>query len=643
MRNVVHAARLLVSRFCLASAALAGDPAAAEAPRDRHARTPTIPASTTRPSRTSTSTPARRPASDGDQCRAFTYNTKARWCFLKTDFGTLTATPGATAGRARADRRADPEPRGDPPRRSSTSSPAAMSTRPASSPVRSSVASRRRPTAPTRRSATRAPQAYNAGNYDEAAALFGQTPGRRRRQSRPLARLRHRQPRPQSRRLVRAPGRPIATSPRRASTASSAPTTSDNQAKALAMMGDGFAAPRGMEALLSLLSRQPRAGRRRLVRTDYDQVIAEHGFRIVSHTVDADVADPRICIVFSDDLPVSDPRLSRLRHRLGRRGPRDRARAAARSASTASSMAAATTSASAAGCRPPTARCSPSPAELDVYVRDRAPWVGFAGNAYVLPAGPGASIPIVSVNTDKALAAIYRIGDRGVAYADPQQPVPAARSPHGAPSNDRRRERREGLGRRDPHLSRELNKTITTAVPISDAVPDMKPGVYVITAKAELDPDEWGQLATQWFVVSDLGLTALSGSDGIHAIVRSLSTAEPVAGAKLRLVAVNNDVLGEATTDAERLCPLRPGPRPRHRRRGAADDRRNRSPTATMPSSTSPAPPSTSPTAASTAVRRRARSTSSSRPSAASTGRARPSTSPRSSATRARSPSPTCR
>ena len=32
-------------------------------------------------------------------CQAFTFNQKAGGCFLKSDFGLLTATPGATAGR----------------------------------------------------------------------------------------------------------------------------------------------------------------------------------------------------------------------------------------------------------------------------------------------------------------------------------------------------------------------------------------------------------------------------------------------------------------------------------------------------------------------------------------------------------------
>ncbi|MBN9022736.1 MAG: alpha-2-macroglobulin family protein, partial [Rhizobiales bacterium] len=165
--------------------------------------------------------------------------------------------------------------------------------------------------------------------------------------------------------------------------------------------------------------------------------------------------------------------------------------------------------------------------------------------------------PIVSVNTDKALAQIYRIGDRGVAFAVRNNQFMRTLSSWSAESIGY--ESGEKVWEGEILIKSELNQTITTAVPVTDAIPDMKPGVYVITAKAELDPDEWGQLATQWFVVSDLGVTALSGSDGIHAIVRSLSSAEPVAGAKLRLVAVNNDVLGEATTDANGYARFDPG------------------------------------------------------------------------------------
>ena len=54
---------------------------------------------------------------------------------------------------------------------------------------------------------------------------------------------------------------------------------------------------------------------------------------------------------------------------------------------------------------------------LDVYVPDRAPFVGFANNSYVMPAGLGGGLPITSVNAKTADVVIYRIGDRSIATA----------------------------------------------------------------------------------------------------------------------------------------------------------------------------------------------------------------------------------
>ena len=36
---------------------------------------------------------------DDSKCRAFTYNSKAKWCFLKTDFGELQTFAGSIAGK----------------------------------------------------------------------------------------------------------------------------------------------------------------------------------------------------------------------------------------------------------------------------------------------------------------------------------------------------------------------------------------------------------------------------------------------------------------------------------------------------------------------------------------------------------------
>lgn len=55
----------------------------------------------------------------------------------------------------------------------------------------------------------------------------------------------------------------------------------------------------------------------------------------------------------------------------------------------------------------------------------------------------------------------------------------------------------------------------------------------------------------QWFVVSDLGVTTLSGVDGLHVIVRSLGSADAKPGVVVELLSRANAVLGSATTDAQ--------------------------------------------------------------------------------------------
>ena len=122
----------------------------------------------------------------------------------------------------------------------------------------------------------------------------------------------------------------------------------------------------------------------------------------------------------------------------------------------------------------------------------------------------------------------------------------------------------------------------------------MKPGVYVTIAKpTQKSREDYYTEATQWFIVSDLGLTAFSGDDGVHAFVRSLAAATPSAGVNVKLIARNNEVLGTAKSDANGYARFDAGPR---RAAKAACSRRCSSPratTASTPSSISPRAPST--------------------------------------------------
>ncbi len=487
-------------------------------------------------------------------CRAFTFNTKANWCFLKSDFGALSATPDAVAGRVveavdltpsiEKQRLAELNflPSGfiDEARtlvgalkdRYSTDGASYLALRAAGA------------------------AAMRTGNFDEAAVAYGRALAIANDEA--IAWLDF------SRASLQR--KPDAYSDRRqaASDASAAAIdgylrsdTVPGRAAALALAGAGFVKREEWKTAIRTYRASLALAEIGSVRDAYDKLVAEHGFRIVSHDVQADSAAPQICIVFSDKLAVSRPDLADFVTVEGGEG-------LAVEPQQSQICIGGVTHGSRyiirvrAGLPAADGETLDHPVELSVYVRDRAPWVGFAGNAYVLPAGPGATIPLSSVNTDKARATIYRIGDRGIVQA-----IRDGRFLSGLATYTARTiadETGEKVWQGEIDISSKMNQTMVTAIPIADAVPKMQPGAYVITAQPSTDdPDQWGTLATQWFIVSDLGLTALSGHDGIHAIVRSLSTAKPVAGVKLRLVAVNNDILGSAVTDDAGYARFDPG------------------------------------------------------------------------------------
>ena len=66
---------------------------------------------------------------------------------------------------------------------------------------------------------------------------------------------------------------------------------------------------------------------------------------------------------------------------------------------------------------------------------------------------------------------------------------------------------------------------------------------------AEQVGNDYEQRATQWFIVSDLGLTAYSGHDGVDVFIHSLASAAPLEAVEVRLVARNNEVLATLVTD----------------------------------------------------------------------------------------------
>ncbi len=162
-------------------------------------------------------------------------------------------------------------------------------------------------------------------------------------------------------------------------------------------------------------------------------------------------------------------------------------------------------------------------ADFNIYVRDRSPSVRLAGKAYVLPRTGQQGIPLITVNTDTVKATIYRIGDRSL--IDNVLGYDFERNLYSYTLDEIADQKGEKVWTGELKVEKQLNQEITTAFPIMEAVPQLEPGVYLLAARPGNVPgDDYGERTTQWFIVSDLGLTAFSGTDGIHAYVNSLAT-----------------------------------------------------------------------------------------------------------------------
>jgi len=322
------------------------------------------------------------------------------------------------------------------------------------------------------------------------------------------------------------------------------------EAEALAVLGQALADRKlwrpALDSLRSSLELREVAD----VRASYEKLRDDHGFRLLDYSVDSDAASPRVCFQFSENLAKradftpfvalagnDKPALSLEDQQLCVEGLAHGERYTINLRS---------------GLPSAVKEVLPKSAEFNIYVRDRKPFVHFTGRAYVLPRTGQRGIPLVSTNTPAVNIKIYRIGDRNLINTVLGDDFQGSLSGYsGSQIRDQ-----SGVRVWSGEIATEtrLNEDVVTAFPVEQAVGQLQPGVYVMTAApkgpgAGDDDDNYDELATQWFIVSDLGLTAFSGNDGIHVFVNSLASAEPVKAAEIRLLSRNNEILATRKTD----------------------------------------------------------------------------------------------
>ncbi|HJR21752.1 MAG TPA: MG2 domain-containing protein, partial [Dongiaceae bacterium] len=196
---------------------------------------------------------------------------------------------------------------------------------------------------------------------------------------------------------------------------------------------------------------------------------------------------------------------------------------------------------------------------VEVAIGDREPSVGFQKQAYVLPKVGSTGVPLTTVNVEFTKLKLLRINDRNLVSE-----INRGNFLNNLYDWDRRRiadEAGEEIWQGSMPVEGGRNVRVVTSVPVIEMIPEIKPGVYLLMARAA-QPDEteeqardyWDMYATQWIVVSDIGLSTMSGADGLNVFVRSLETAAPLNRVKVQLLARNNEVLSVATTDRDGMA-----------------------------------------------------------------------------------------
>src|SRR5450631_1758184 len=285
------------------------------------------------------------------------------------------------------------------------------------------------------------------------------------------------------------------------------------------------------------------------LRGQYERLRVEHGFRFLDYSVDSDAISPRTCFQFSEELPgrrtdfspfvavagQDKPAISANDKQLCVEGLKhgERYQITLR-----------------AGLPSVVRETLAKSADFTIFVRDRKPFVRFSGKAYVLPRNGQRGIPVLSVNTSAVLLSVYRIGDRNL--IDTVLGYDFQRNLSQYQAEQMASERGAKVWGGELTVEPKLNTEVTTAFPIDQVLGDLKPGIYVMTAAPkDAISNDYDQRASQWFIVSDLGLTAYSGHDGIDVFIHSLASAAPSGSVEVRLIARNNEVLAVKPTDKD--------------------------------------------------------------------------------------------
>jgi len=195
---------------------------------------------------------------------------------------------------------------------------------------------------------------------------------------------------------------------------------------------------------------------------------------------------------------------------------------------------------------------------IRIVVPDRKPQIRFSGAGYVLPKQDTSGLPVTTINVDKVKLRLLRVNERNLVPSIDAERLTMSFSSYEVDEIINRTGSLVWQG--EMAISGERNRAVTTAIPLKDLLHEKGPGVYLAVAeRSDLRQDEYAEPATNWVLVSNLGLAAYKGTDGLAVNVRSLADGKPLPGVAVQLYARNNGVLAELPSDTGGIARIPSG------------------------------------------------------------------------------------
>lgn len=192
--------------------------------------------------------------------------------------------------------------------------------------------------------------------------------------------------------------------------------------------------------------------------------------------------------------------------------------------------------------------------EIVVAFGDKPAYVGFAGDGVILPRLEADGLGIETVNVEKVEITVRRVSDRSLARKEMVKGRSSGEDDYDYVYGE---ESGDDVGalvwQGEIETSGERNETTATVFALGAALKELKPGAYFVRARdSSPGADNRRQANTwRWIMFTDMALTTYSSAEGIDVFARSISTARPLVGVELIMIATNNDELAKAVTNAD--------------------------------------------------------------------------------------------